>query len=635
MESLLIIFRVFVGSAGITFLGWLIVHFNGKTLLGIFDLIISRIVNRNLSNFRTKNWLSIATETEVVLLGLCPIAITSLVSTMGQNCHNSIASFLITEAIVFGLFLFIPNRIKSSGNFFGERYYRANAIIFLIAAIWCLAFSVWAYLAIDPEINQGVDRLLVNGNGDMWFYTRRFAAYTVNNISFDNQPACYYLQISPKKLSSFIGSIIVYGSPNTVFGITLFQGLLGCSLFLSLFGNWHNFNYQGQSLSRTGTIWAIIWAIASPSVFWLIISSYLSNALFVTIFILGLIAARRVCLNHHKYPVYTEPILLFSFILNIFSFYLILLPVALIFYLATLLVYRYEQYWHSSLAMINFSKLMLFAGVSILICTILFPHQINLNEVSANLNALKEHGKNFVPLNPWSLVQEKPKPMPNIKDFGVWFNLVVGTIFSGFVLRTIYRNLLDLNNNKRTSSVYFKDLIAAALVVGVYLVYLLAYIPLEYTYRLGKFAVSILYPLATVATLPTVLWFRDRFYQRKSLIFQLICSLLLGLHLILHIDKTLYLQAQPIGKYQLISANNIEDLSSLTIIRCQNSSVSQRYEKILGLDLAKQYPNLAINVITEYPTANLPPAEATIRGIDLREKDHNLCIFKVRIQVLN
>ena len=630
MESLFIIFRVFVGSAGITFLVWLIVHFNGKTLLGILDLIISRIFNRSRSNLTAKSWLSIATETEVVLLGLCPIAIASLISTMGQNCQHSIPSFLITEAIVLGLFLFIPNRIKSSSNFFGERYYRANWMIFLMATIWCLAFSVWGYLAIDPEVNQGVDRLLVNGNGDMWFYVRRFAAYTVNNVSFDSQPACFYLQNSPKKLSSFIGSIIVYGSPNTVLGITWFQGLLGCSLFLSLFGNWQNFNYQGRSLSQKGTIGAITWAIASPSGFWLIISSYLSNALFVTIFILGLTAARLICLNINKYPFYAESILLFSFILNIFSFYLVFLPVALIFYLATLFIYQYERYLQPSLVIINFSKVMLSAGISILICSILFRHQINLTEVSVNLNALTEHGKNFVPLNPWSLVQEKPKPMPNIKDFGVWFNIVVGAVFSGFVLKIIYRNLLDLKNNKKTNSVYFKDLIAAALVVGIYLVYLLAHIPLEYTYRLGKFAVSILYPLATVATLPTVIWFRDRFYNQKSRIFQLTCSVLLILHIILHIDKTLYLQAQPIGKYQLVSANHLEDINSLTIIKCQNASSSQKYQKILGLDLAKQYPHLKINVITDPNLSdNFPPSEAILRGTDVLEADKNLCIFKI------
>ena len=624
--EIIIILRVFIGSVGITFLAWLVVHFNGKTTLGIIDLIFNRF---NSSNRDRASWLSTASEVEVILLGLLTLAIASLVSTSGGNCFNSIKCFLITEAIVVGLFLIVPNQHKKTGNFFGKHFYRAHWQVFLIAIVWCLAFSVWGYLAIEPGVNQGVDRLLVNGNGDMWFYIRRFAAYTVNNVSFDNEPACYYLQTSPKKLSSFIGSIIVYLFPTTVFGITLFQGLLGCSLFLSLFGNWTYFNYRGKSLSKAGTIWAIIWAIASPSVFWLIISSYLSNALFVSIFILGLTAARRVCMNGNRYPNYAEPILLFCFIVDVFSFYLVFLPVALIFYLATIFIYRYES---TVIYLKTVAKVMLAAGISILICCILFRHQINLSEVADNLNTLKEHGKNFVPLNPWSLVQEKPNPMPNIKDFGVWFNVVVGIIFSGFVLRIIYRNASALKNAGKTNSIYFKDLVAAGLVVGVYVLYLLAYIPLEYTYRLGKFAVSILYPLATVATLPTVLWIRDRFSYQKSRKLKLIGLFLLVLHIILHIDKTLYLGAQPIGKYQITSDSNLSEVNSLTIVRCIDASISQKYQKILGLDLAKQYPNLAINVVTDPNLMNdFPPTEAIIEGVNAPGEKHNLCIFDIAL----
>ena len=624
--EIIIILRVFIGSVGITFLAWLVVHFNGKTTLGIIDLIFNRF---NSSNRDRSGWLSTASEVEVILLGLLPLAIASLVSTSGGNCFNSIKCFLITEAIVVGLFLIVPNQHNKTGNFFGKHFYRSHWQVFLIAIVWCLAFSVWGYLAIEPGVNQGVDRLLVNGNGDMWFYIRRFAAYTVNNVSFDNEPACYYLQISPKKLSSFIGSIIVYLSPTTVFGITLFQSLLGCSLFLSLFGNWTQFSYQGKSLSKAGTIWAIIWAIASPSVFWLIISSYLSNALFVSIFILGLTTARRVCMNGDRYPNYAEPILLFCFIANVFSFYIVLLPVALIFYLATIFIYRYEftvRYFKTT------AKVMLAAGISVLVCSILFRHQINLSEVADNLNTLKEHGKNFVPLNPWSLVQEKPNPMPNIKDFGVWFNVVVGIIFSGFVLRIIYRNASALKNAGKTNSIYFKDLVAAGLVVGVYMLYLLAYIPLEYTYRLGKFAVSILYPLATVATLPTVLWIRDRFSYQKSRKLKLIGLILLVLHIILHIDKTLYLGAQPIGKYQITSDSNLSEVNSLTIVRCIDASISQKYQKILGLDLAKRYPNTAINVVTDPNLMNdFPPTEAIIEGVNAPGEKHNLCIFDIAL----
>ncbi len=627
-----VIFRVFIGSISVTFLVWLIVHFNGKTLLGIFDLVISRIFNQHKSRGTNRNWLSVASEAEVILIGLSPIAIASLMSTSGGNCDNSIQTLLITEAIIFALFLFIPQRFKRSKNFFGEQFYRSHWLVFLLGVAWCLVFAIWGYLAIDPTVNQGIDRLLVNGNADMWFYIRRFAAYTVNNASFDNQPACFYLQNSPKKLSSFIGSIIVYASPNTVYGITLFQGLLGCSLFLSLFGNWINFNYQGKSLSKVGTTWAIIWAIASPSIFWLVISSYLSNALFVSIFILSLTAVRRICLNPHKYCFYTEAILLFCFVLNVFSFYIVLLPVALTFYLATLFIYRYEQYLRPRQAIKNLSKIMLYAGISILICCILFQHQISLEEVTGNLNALKEHGKNIVPLNPWSLVQEKPNPMPNIKDFGVWFNIVVGTIFSAFVLRIILRSLLDLKQAKKTRTTYFKDLIAATLVIGIYLLYLFAYIPLEYTYRLGKFAVSILYPLATVATLPTVFWLRDRMYRNKTIIFKLCCSVLLFLHIILHIDKTLYLGAQAIGKYTIISTKNLKNIDSLAIITCSNISTSQQYQKVLGLDLAKKYPELAINVITDQGLINnFAPADVILRGKEVMGESKTLCIYNIRL----
>lgn len=621
-----IILQTFIGSVGITFLAWIIVHFNGKTILGFIDLIAPKLSVERRSRL---NWSSIATEAEIVILGLVPIAIASLASTWKGNCLKSIPCFIITEIIVFCLFLSVYQGLKQSDNYqFWQVDFNRSRWVFLIGIVWCLAFSVWAYLAIDPAMYRGVDRLLVNGNGDMWYYIRRFAAYTVDNVSFDNQTACYYLQTSPKKLSSFIGSIIVYLSPNTVFGITLFQGLLGCSLFLSLFGNWVDFSYGGKSLSKIGTVGAIAWAIASPSVFWLIISSYLSNALFVSIFILGLTAARRICLRS-QYPDYAQPVLLCCFIVNIFSFYLVFLPVALIFYLATIYIYRYQQSWQLN-TFKSFAKTVLVAGISILLCCIIFNWQIALPEVTDNLNALKQHGKNFVPLNPWSLIQEKPNPMPYIKDFGVWFNIIVGVIFACFILKTIYNNILKQNKTKNRL-IYRQDLIAAALVVGVYIIYLLAHIPLEYTYRLGKFAVSILYPLATVAILPTVIWFRDRVY-RKPYIFKLLCGVVLVLHIILHVDKTLYLGAQPVGKYQIAEDNNLATLDRLTIIKCRNASSSQKYEKILALDLAKQYPNLSIEAITDPNLANTFSSSApVIKGMDLLAEDRNICIFQIEL----
>ena len=627
MDILKLAFSIFGGTVGVTFLVWFIIHFNGKTLLGILDLLHRRAVRSGVSA-TDKSWLKTASEVEVVILGLTTIAIASLLSTQG-NCYNSVYSFLITEAIIIGLFILIRDRVKDN-NFFGEQYYRHEQFIFAIAIIWCLVFTIWGLLAIEPEQYLGVDRLLVNQNGDMWFYVRRYAAYTVNNLNFDNQPACFFLQTSPKKLSSFIGSIIVYFAPNTVFGITLFQGLLGCTLFLSLFGNWYKFTYKGKSLSTKATILALVWAIFSPPVFWLIISSYLSNALFVTIFVLGLTAARRICLNSKAYPGYAEYVMLFCFIVCIFSFYLVILPIALLFYLACLVIYRYELYLKLNRAIINLSKILLAAGLSVLLCCVAFRHQVNLTEVTDNLNALREHGKNFVPLNPWSLVQEKPNPMPNIKDFGVWFNIVVGTIFSGWILKVIYQKLC--NTDTVVDNIARKDLIAAASVIGVYLIYLWAYIPLEYTYRLGKLAVSIIYPLAILGILPTVIWFRDRYYHRKSSIFKIACTSLLVLHIVLHIDKTLYLKALPVGKYEIVSDEGINTISNLTILNCEQYSESRKYQKIVGLDLAKQYPNLAINVITSPDLRDtFPQTEAIVTGIDAVSQGKSLCLFEIKL----
>ena len=626
MEILKLAFSIFGGTVGVTFLAWLTIHFNGKTLLGIYDLVSYR--GAKFARSTSKNWLETASEVEVILLGLTPIAIASLWSTAGGNCYSSIYSFLITEAIIICLFLLVRDRAKN-GNFFGEQFFRRDWGVLAIAMVWCLVFTVWGILAIEPDRYLGVDRLLVNQNGDMWFYVRRYAAYTVNNLSFDNQPACFFLQESPKKLSSFIGSIIVYFAPNTVFGITLFQGLLGCSLFLSLFGNWYKFTYRGKSLSTKATILAIAWAIFSPPVFWLIISSYLSNALFVTIFVLGLTAARRICLNQEAYPQYANYVMLFCFVVCIFSFYLVILPIALLFYLASLVIYRYESYLKLDRAITNLSKILLAAGLSVLLCCIAFRHQINLTEVTDNLNALKEHGKNFVPLNPWSLVQEKPNPMPNIKDFGVWFNIVVGTIFSGWILKIIARNLSGWKNAAERQ---YKDLIAAGSVVGIYLIYLWAYIPLEYTYRLGKLAVSIIYPLAILGILPAVLWFRERYYRPKSGIFKVACTSLVVLHIVLHIDKTLYLRALPVGKYELLSTGRTNTVNSITILNCEQYSVSRKYQKIVGLDLAKQYRDLAVNVITSPNLRDkFPQSEAVVTGIDAVSQGKNLCLFEIEL----
>ena len=629
MTDLAQIALVWIGTTGITFLVWLIVHFNGKTLCGLIDWFSSISGLDTKVNSRKKGWLTIATEVEIIILGITPLAIASLVSTAGGNCYSSINSFLITEVIIIGLFFFIPQGYKKSNNFFGQQFYRPYKAIFAIAIIWCLVFAVWGESTINPQEYLGAERLVINKNADMWYYVRRYAAFTLDNVSFNHKSACHYLQISPKKLSSFIGSIIVYLTPNTVLGITWFQGLLGCTLFLSLFGNWFYFTYQDQKLSSWGTIGAIIWAIAAPPVFWLIISSYLSNALFITIFVLSITAARRISLHQIKYPNYAKYIILLCFILNIFSFYLVILPVALCCYLVTAVIYHQATYSGIKIALVNLSKVMLTAGLSILFCVVLFNHQINLDEVSSNLNALKEHGQNFAPLNPWSLIQEKPNPMPNIKDFGLWLNVVISVIFSGFVLQKIYHNCRNIKHKERTQSTYYQDLIAAILVIVAYLLYLLAYIPLEYTYRLGKLAISIIYPLTIFSILPTILWFRDRYYRQKSRTFKLICLALISLHIILHIEKIMFPRALPLGRYT-ISPDKIKTVENITIVGCEKTSLSQKYERLVGLDLGKKYPSINIDVIpnSESDSRLLFP-EFIVKGIDINHNEENLCLFDI------
>ena len=632
MADLKIVLDIFIRCSILTFIAWFTVHFNGKTLISIIDRSFILIAKSNKkSNDLQPEWLSSATEAEVITVGIAPVAIASLVATYGGRCFHSVEAFFITEAIIFALFALNYKQANWQENFFGRDFFKRNYPVFILAIIWCLVFSIWSFLAFDPDKNLGVDRLLVNRNGDMWFYTRRFAGYTLSNISFDNLPACEYLQVSPKKFSSFIGSIIFYFSPSAVSGITQFQGLFGSTLFLSLFGCWHDFSYNGKSLSRKGTLLAIIWGITSPSIFWLIITSYQSNLLFITIFILGLTATRRICLYQTRYRRWAISMVMFSFIVNIFAFYIVLLPVALFFYLATLVIYQYEKYLTPRQAIVSLLEILLTAGICVLLCVVLFNHQVNLEEISGSLDVTREHGKNFVPLNPWSLIQEKLKPMPNRKDFGMWLNIIVGTIFSGFVLQAIYRNLSRLHRRGESHTYYYKDLIAAASVIAAYVLYLWAYIPLEFTYRLGKFAISTIYPLAIAGLLPSVLWYRDRYYRDKPTIFKSICLGLVALHIVLHADKALT-NAQATGKYQIISSNKLEAIDSLTIVKCDSAAVSQKYQKIVGLDLAKRYRDLKINVISEIEfDRSIPPTDEVLFGRDAVGEEDNLCIFDIDI----
>jgi len=151
------------------------------------------------------------------------------------------------------------------------------------------------------------------------------------------------------------------------------------------------------------------------------------------------------------------------------------------------------------------------------------------------------HGSNFVPLNPWSLLQEKPKPMPPIRDFGWYFNIVVGLIFSLFLGWKLWQKYKAYKE---------KDLLAGLIGVGVYASYLFAYFPLESTYRLMKIAISLIYPLAIFGLLPLVKWLKVRL-EHKSFWFRYGVLVLAIAHTIFHIYKVFDLNAFPAGNFSL------------------------------------------------------------------------------------
>ncbi|MEL6930197.1 MAG: hypothetical protein AAFO95_16390, partial [Cyanobacteria bacterium J06600_6] len=218
------------------------------------------------------------------------------------------------------------------------------------------------------------------------------------------------------------------------------------------------------------------------------------------------------------------------------------------------------------------------------------------------------------------------------KDFGVWINVVIGIIFSSLLLKQIYQYLFTENNLVNSKSVYDRDLVAAFLAIGVYILYLLAYIPLEYTYRLGKLAISLIYPLAMLGILPAILWFRDRYYRYYSHTFKVICLTLVTLHVFLHIEKIMSPRSLPLGTYSIIPNQNIRTIKELTIVGCKNTSFSQKYERLLALDLGKKHPELNINVVSNSDFNSQSHLSATInQGIDIKHNDENLCLFEIKL----
>ncbi len=224
----------------------------------------------------------------------------------------------------------------------------------------------------------------------------------------------------------------------------------------------------------------------------------------------------------------------------------------------------------------------------------IFKSQIGLFEVQKSLNLLDAHGSNFVPINPWSLLHETPKPMPVRRDFGMWFHLTIGllsTSFLGFKLIKQYRKMPD--------EIIRYDLLAAMVTISFYDVYLLAFIPLDYTYRLMKIAISIFYPLMIFALPPFLLWVNFVFDQNKNKWLKKTILILLVFHMILNFYTTLARGTFPSGNLLIHDINVLKNHQHLAIVGCPQNHVSQYYERLVGLQIARHYPNLQVDVFSK------------------------------------
>ena len=125
--------------------------------------------------------------------------------------------------------------------------------------------------------------------------------------------------------------------------------------------------------------------------------------------------------------------------------------------------------------------------------------------------------------------------------------------------------------------------------------YLLAYVFLEHTYRLGKLAISTVWPLATLALLPVLLWgwqgWRSRFPRKAPAI----ALFLLSVHTVLHLEKAESVQSRVVGQLQLTGWVPAE-VERIVLSPCENRANYQFYGRLAGLRLAREFPELAIEV---------------------------------------
>ena len=91
-------------------------------------------------------------------------------------------------------------------------------------------------------------------------------------------------------------------------------------------------------------------------------------------------------------------------------------------------------------------------------------------------------------------------------------------------------------------------------------------------------------------------------------------------------------RALPLGKYNVASIDKVNMVNLLTIVGCKNTSSSQKYERLAGLDLGKKYPELDINVVPDLKSNSLSLTSGSIAaGIDTKHRNENLCLFEIQL----
>lgn len=561
---------------------WMLCRLNGIIIVYLIQKL-KQLIFRN----QKQNSLGALSSTAMILVGLAPMAIASMAPAVLMSCHESQYILLATELCLLAVLCVCPKSFRQQIDVLGLQTITQNRNVFGYVLLWSGIFSFWVVW----NSSHGMDYLVVNKNPDMWAYIRRFAGFTTENLSFDGKSACSFVFGSPKKLSSFIGSLFTLMFGKNSFGITVFQGTLGGCLFLCLFWEWLFLPIRTQKkLNVLNCLW-IVWAFFSPQIYWLLVSSYLSNTLFIIILGLALRQAWYFA-NHDQLQTSTQQVILASIILDVFSFYPAFLPVILLPYCIVLIVDAWTKYSQQQQFALLFKTVLTVSGTACVLYA-LFSSHLGLAEVSSSFNVLDRHGANFVPLNPWSLLQETPKPMPVRRDFGWYINLIISIPLSLYFVWYQCRRLPSSRNQQR-----FRNHILLISGGIIYCLYLLAYIPLEYTYRLGKIAISLIYPISIFGLLSFSHLINSKLANKTQRI-KAVALCCLAVHAGFHVFKTLDLSTYPAGIVSSSGINKYQNQQELTVVGCKDTHISQKYERLVGFQLAGRYPHLSIDVVEQ------------------------------------